>query len=309
MNRTDFFQVVSSNNTFKSMSIAIFAVLLFLILPLIYGIVWFERHGSDKARILSNMLVSSCCWTVIECGIFVQFPHILRYIFGPLPQGFCFFVIIAQNVIISDFLMFFNAITLTKYILTFVLKNPAKFKNEFWHCFVTMWIKGFSLIFQTSWHICTPRQPIGYFICSGNNPLLEENPPPKVKGVIEIFSLLLHIFVYVRFKLHKKATAIGPPTHNFFLKLLSLSDIENMSLAKFVITFLNILFISISTINMVLINKLEPTLLVQYPYYVFVYFVFLLSPTSVTFFALLLYYCMNKPLQTAIINEFFNSIL
>ena len=306
MNRTDFFEVLSTNNHFRSLSIVTFFALLVPILFLIYGIVWFEIHGSDKQRILSNKLVSSSCWTVIECGIFVQFPHIIRYIFGPLPQGLCFFLMIMQSAIVSDFLLLFDAMAITKYIIIFVLKNPSKFNNEFWHVFIVIWVKGFSFICQASWHICLSSQPMGFYICSGNNPLNESNPPPKIRGIIEIFSLVLHIFVYSRIKLCNISSVIGPPTHNFFLKLLSLADIEELSLATFVVTIFNILVISMAPINMVLLNKLDPNLLVQYPYYIFVYYVFLISPTLVTFFALLLYYCTYKPLQTAIKNEFLN---
>ena len=309
MNSTDFFEVLSTNNPFRALSIATFVALIVLILPLIYGIVWFEIHGSDKQRILSNKLVSSCCWTVIECGIFVQFPHIIRYIFGPLPQGLCFFLIIIQSAIVSDFLLLFDAMAITKYIIIYVLKNPSKLNNEFWHVFIVIWVKGFSFICQASWHICLSHQPMGFYICSGNNPLNESNPPAKIKGVIEIFSLLLHIYVYGRIRLCKTSSAIGPQTHNFFLKLLSLADIEELSVATFVVTIFNFLGLSMTPINMVFLNKLDPKLLVQYPYFICVYYIFLISPTLVTFFALLLYYCTYKPLQTTIKNEFFDSVL
>jgi hypothetical protein len=308
MNNTDFFEVVSTDYTFRTLSIAIFVALVVLMFPLIYGILWFDKHGSDMERILSNMLVSSSCWTVIECGIFVQFPHIIRYIFGPLPQGLCFFLIIVQNAVVWDFFLILDAITMAKYTLI-IIKNPSKFNNEFWHRFVIMWIKGYSFIFQASWHLLSSRQPIGYHICSGSNPSAVNNPPLKIRGVVEIFSFLLNIFVYGRIKWQKTDTSIGPQTHNFSLKLLSLADIEKMSLTTFVVTIFNILVFSIATLNNVLLNKLDPTLLIQYPYYIFIYYVFLISPTSITFFALLLYYCTNKPLQIAIKNDLFYSLL
>ena len=303
MNETDFFEVVSTNNTFRSLSIVIFVALLPPILSLIYGIVWFERHGSDKQRILSNMLVSSCCWTIIECWIFVQFPNIIRYIYGPLPCGLCFFLLIFQSAILCDFLLLFDAMAMTKYVLIFVIKNPSKFNNEFWHCFIVMWIKGFSFICQASWHICASRHPISFHICSGSNPLAESNPPPKIKGVIEIFTLLLHIFVYTRVKLHKKTSTIGPPTRNIFLKLVSLAEVENLTLTTFVVTIFNTLVTTMATVNMILMNNLDPVRLVEYPNYVLVYFFFLISPPLMTLFSLLLYYCLYKPLQFAIRNE------
>ena len=131
---------------------------------------------------------------MIECGIFVQVPHMIRYIFGPLPQGLCFFLTIIQSAIIYDFILLLDAMAMTKYILIYVVKNPSRFNNEFWHLFIVIWIKSFSLICQASWHIRLSLQPMGLYILAGNNPPNESNPPFKIKGVIEILSLLLHIY-------------------------------------------------------------------------------------------------------------------
>jgi hypothetical protein len=30
-----------------------------------YGIIWFERYGSDLKRIFINKMVSSVCWTIV----------------------------------------------------------------------------------------------------------------------------------------------------------------------------------------------------------------------------------------------------
>ena len=195
----------------------------------------------------------------------------IRCIFGPLPQGLCFFLTIIQSAIIYDFILLLDAMAMTKYILIYVVKNPSRFNNEFWHLFIVIWIKSFSLICQASWHTRLSLQPMGLYILAGNNPPNDSNPPFKIKGVIEILSLLLHIYVYGRIKLGKTSSAIGPPTHNFFLKLLSLADIEELSEATFAITIFIILGLSITPINTVLLNKLDPKLLVQYPYYIFVF--------------------------------------
>ena len=55
----DFYSGLMENNVWKITSL-VFAILSTLIgSTLVYGIIWFERFGSDSKRTLLNMLVSS----------------------------------------------------------------------------------------------------------------------------------------------------------------------------------------------------------------------------------------------------------
>ena len=170
-NSSDFFRVVSEDNPYKNVSIVAFTILAALIIPLLYGIFWFERFGSDTKRIFSNMLVVSTCWKVIECGIFVQSPCVIRYIWGPLPTHLCFFLAIVQSSVILDFFLLFDAMALARYAFIFWMKDPDNFQDQFWHRFTLTWIKCFSLLFQSAWHMTAKRQPMGYYICAGNTKL------------------------------------------------------------------------------------------------------------------------------------------
>jgi hypothetical protein len=56
-----------SSNVFSIVS-TLFSLLAF------YGIIWFERFGSDEKRTLINMLTSSVCWLAIENGFLTFLP-------------------------------------------------------------------------------------------------------------------------------------------------------------------------------------------------------------------------------------------
>ena len=43
-----------------------------LLLPFLFGMIWFDWRGSDNKRSLLNMLVSSCSWAGIGLLLFVQ---------------------------------------------------------------------------------------------------------------------------------------------------------------------------------------------------------------------------------------------
>jgi len=134
-NIDDYFDVLRENNLYKFASVSLSVVITVTLLPLIYGIIWFERFGSDKKRTLINMLVSSTCWTVIQCGVLLQVPDIVHLVIGPLPEKFCFFQAILRSTFASEFLLYFDAIIAMRFVYIFCLKNLANFRDEFWSQF------------------------------------------------------------------------------------------------------------------------------------------------------------------------------
>ena len=57
--------------------------------PFLFGIIWFERFGSDKKRTLLNMFATKVCWTNILLLVIVRTLEIVRFTMGPLPFGLC----------------------------------------------------------------------------------------------------------------------------------------------------------------------------------------------------------------------------
>jgi hypothetical protein len=85
----DFYQTLFDNKPFKIVFV-VFSVIVSLInIPTIYGIIWFERSGSDLKRMFINKTVSSVCWTMMAWLILVQIPDTIRYFSRPFSQTFC----------------------------------------------------------------------------------------------------------------------------------------------------------------------------------------------------------------------------
>ena len=56
-----------------------------------------------------------------------------------------------------------------RYMYIFHLKNPAAFNDDFWYLFIKIWVNGFSVLVQFAWQFRAPRQPLGFYICSGTD--------------------------------------------------------------------------------------------------------------------------------------------
>ncbi len=60
----------------------VLSVLLSLIaIPSLYGIIWFERFGSDSKRTLINQLFAYVCWYLMALILCLQTPQIFRIIY------------------------------------------------------------------------------------------------------------------------------------------------------------------------------------------------------------------------------------
>ena len=75
----DFFETAFQDGPVKTTSIAITVILMAILVPIGYGIIWYEKYGSDKKRILVNRLLTSLCWTGIVVDIMVTPLDMLRY--------------------------------------------------------------------------------------------------------------------------------------------------------------------------------------------------------------------------------------
>jgi hypothetical protein len=51
--------------------------------PLTFGIIFYEKFGSDKKRTLVNKLISSFCYTIIAWFLIIQTFTLARFIHGP----------------------------------------------------------------------------------------------------------------------------------------------------------------------------------------------------------------------------------
>jgi hypothetical protein len=112
------------------------------------GIIWFERFGSDRKRICINRIISSVSWATLAWYILVQPADIFLYFYRPLPEWYCFGKLILQNALVLQYVLFYISIIVIRYCLIFCLKNPENFQDDFWYCFLNIWIVTFRLQFQ-----------------------------------------------------------------------------------------------------------------------------------------------------------------
>ena len=78
------------NGMSKLLALTLSIILSLLALPLIYGIIWYEKFGQDNKRTLINQLFGSICWYLITAILFLQFPVIARFMFQrSLNKVFC----------------------------------------------------------------------------------------------------------------------------------------------------------------------------------------------------------------------------
>ena len=145
-NQTQLFYNVFENTFSSQISIAVSLVLLVLAVLLGYGIIWFERFGTDQKRTVMNKLISHGLWVAVIQMPFILLSDLLRYMFGPLPTQFCFFQIVFKNAVLSQSLLYLDAITVARYLLIFWTKNPGYVKDDFWTLFVSIWIYIFSFV-------------------------------------------------------------------------------------------------------------------------------------------------------------------
>jgi hypothetical protein len=69
------------NGISKFLFIALSLFLSCIVLPLLYGIIWYERFGTDTKRTLINQLFGSICCYLILTIILLQFPMAVRFMF------------------------------------------------------------------------------------------------------------------------------------------------------------------------------------------------------------------------------------
>jgi len=68
------------HNLPKYIAFIVSVLLSLIVIPSLYGIIWFEKFGTDSKRTLINQLVSSICWYLIITILCLQFPMTARII-------------------------------------------------------------------------------------------------------------------------------------------------------------------------------------------------------------------------------------
>ena len=95
-----YFEGLDRTRPSKILFISLSIVLTVLSILASYGIIWFERFGSDQKRIFSNQVIALVSWSTIAWYILVQPVDIFLYFYRPLPEAFCLFQLLLKNALV-----------------------------------------------------------------------------------------------------------------------------------------------------------------------------------------------------------------
>ena len=140
MNNSQLFYNVFENKVAHIISCTVSPLITILSVLLAYGIIWFERFGTDQKRTIVNKFVSQSLWLAVVQVPMLVLVDILRYTLGPLSAQFCFFQVVFKNCVFTQNLCYFNAMIAARYAIIFWTKNPASINDGFWCTYVSIWI-------------------------------------------------------------------------------------------------------------------------------------------------------------------------
>jgi hypothetical protein len=303
----DYFASVYENRPFTTVALIFSSISSIILLPFLLGIAWRERYGgSDVKRVVINNIIGSTVWTIIIYFMTVQPLEIFRYLFGPLPESFCFFFNVLKDTLTLQMNLLFDCVIVIRYLFIFKLKNPGAFYDGFWTAFVLAWISGFCLITQWLVHYLPGQQLLRIQFCSGidlsNEPL---QSGPKKNALMRFFitcSVLLLVAMCARIERFRRKDHI-PTTWSGNQKSLFLVAIEDKFLSSYLIYLLIITNMSIGNVLVAKINSLQPYEANLYPNYLYVIVYQLISPIELVASVVLVYYAKHKKLISNLISE------
>ena len=169
-----------------------------------------------------------------------------------------------------------------------------------------MWINIFGIITQFVWQFKAPRQPLGFYICAGLDLREAFKTPLKIYGILELFSLILNLMIYLKIRRFKAKTSISSEpqqTSSDTSKGLFLKDVETFSLSSRLNDLFHISTAVIFFINQALVNRIDPNLINQFPYTFYVYYIFFISPVLLASLSITLYYYRHDNMRRVLLIE------
>ena len=303
------FDGVDSSNWYKTTAIGFSLVVNNALLPFFFGIIWFERFGSDKLRTLFNKLVSSLCWNSLVFHGLLQNAFTIRTAFGPMPNWLCFLLSWIRKSQTVCSILLVTSMTAVRYLFIFRLKNPGAFNDEFWFAFVSIWVVAFASLFQLIRMLVPGNHLFDLNYCSGDDPSKNLCLPAFARGYVDLGALALHACFYARvffFKL-KTAKSFGPESRASFLKRQILAELESHTLTSLAINFS---IVGLLGVNVILNSRLRLETCQDYqtfPNYLSIYFSNLIFPTSFGVWVIIFYYHRNQAMRMFLQRELRNS--
>ena len=302
------FEGLLQNRMSKILAILFSFFTMPFVVALFYGIVWYERFGTDNNRTLINKLLASQCWAFIQYYCVCQTFEGINFLIGGLPGFICFGQVVMKNSYKTQFLLFFDSSIWVQYLFIFWVKNPAAVNDDFWSYFVSIWIAGFSLLFNFAKFHVPHRQPINYYICSACLPELDWSLPSHFGAHIEVFTIFTILIIKLKIHYFRSNQVENEMTkRSIFLKNFSLNAINRSSISSFTTNLTGLLIMSSFVYFGLKLNQMKPTQLNEYPNYLYVYFFNLILPNVVGLFVTGLFYSKMSAMRESIMSELKNA--
>jgi hypothetical protein len=302
-----YFSPAFENNILKTISIIFATLSTPVCIFLLYGLIWFEKFGTDHRSTLANKFLSSTCWSLM-CALVVCSLDIIRYVVGPLPQMVCFLAVIARNTIQTQVVLFFNAILVTRYVFIFWIKNPGSVDDDFWCRFISIWIVCFSTTMNFVIYTLPVKQPMFFFVCADIDPQSMLAQSSKPLAVHEILSVLMLIVIKIRISIHKKNHQPTEPT-NIFHKSYVLAMIEKQNIADFTSNLIGLLSLTSLALLIFKVNSMDTTEINKFPNFLLLYFFQMFCPQLICLTVFMMNYNRCKNMRDTLkreLNEWFN---
>lgn len=289
------FSGLYQNRPSKFILIAVSILFSFANVVMSWGIIWYERFGSDNRRTLMNKLVSSVSIRMMEWMLVCQIGDAARYSLGPLPVFYCGFLAVVKSSVRLQVVLLTDAMFLTKYIFVFHLKNPSAVTEDFWATFINLLVSAFGNIFSTTLFFLDARKPLHFYACADIDMIPFINLPRRSYGQPEFFSFVLIIFIQARLYFH---TAKVDKHHNSIYV-----HSKTKSLGNFKTTITSLVTMFLVSLSAIKINSMTQLTVNEYPNYLHMQLYQLLMPNLVAFVVTVVYYLGHPIFRNAFVQN------
>jgi len=163
-----------------------------------------------------------------------------------------------RSSIIWQILLYIDGAALARLAYVVLIKNHQRFADEYWCQFFNIWIFGLSSICMISWHLLVRYQPIGYYLCTGQDPTIPLKKATKVYGVMQISSIVINAISYLIIFIHKRKLNQIPLNKFVYFKLNSIKQFDTRTISTIVFNIMLLTLLSLSTVIVEKLTGVKP---------------------------------------------------
>ena len=295
-----FFDMFDNNNPYKWVSLTYSIIATTVSTPLLYLVIMFQKENPYTT--LLHQILSNILGVAILNNIFVHIPFVLLYIFGPFPQLTCYLILIIQGSLTIQALLLVNIMMITRYIFTFILKNPAAVHHDFWRTFIFVFTFLSGIIVQTTYSVLPGNNPGHFYICSGIIPINYNKSNNKINYgifVLMFFTLCSHAVLGLRIKLYDWTKGSAKVLANLKTELKS----GNYNILNITYQMIIVMSYMIVLMPLVKIVSMNLTSFQTFPAYVWLYLYHLYAMQSFELLSLTILFMKNSQLFVFVIRN------